>query len=235
MTIEAFLKRFVDGYLLHDLESMANITLPAGQEDGAVGYPMVSTTLAGIELLGGLISKDKETFDPFKGGLYFSDYWDRCLVKVNKHYLGLGRLFKQLIRNGLAHNFITKPRILVVKSSNPSIVGESISYDLGRGALVVDCVGFYKDFEKSYRTYIRPIVFDSEAWEIADKLAMQQRLDKMIERYSKESDKEFNDCVTNTLGRMSITGFETKSGGASGYNPTASGIENIIPLTTSGL
>jgi hypothetical protein len=46
--------------MLHDLDSMAKIKapvkLPDGQLCGGAGYPMILTTLAGIEVLGILMS-----------------------------------------------------------------------------------------------------------------------------------------------------------------------------------
>src|SRR5262245_21182594 len=54
MNINDFLTQYVEGYLFEDLHSMAAIGLPKGKSCGAVGYPMVAATVAGIELLGGL-------------------------------------------------------------------------------------------------------------------------------------------------------------------------------------
>ncbi|MGE5836006.1 MAG: hypothetical protein ACM4AI_16110 [Acidobacteriota bacterium] len=51
MEIEAFLERFVEGYLFGDLESMAQVRLE-GRKYGNCGYSMVLVELAGAELLG---------------------------------------------------------------------------------------------------------------------------------------------------------------------------------------
>jgi hypothetical protein len=55
LTLGEFLERYVEGYLFADLQSMAAVKVPAGQY-GALGYPMMMTALAGVELLGALTS-----------------------------------------------------------------------------------------------------------------------------------------------------------------------------------
>jgi len=47
-----FLEKFVEGYLLSDLKTMAEI--PAKDGPGNLGYPMVLAVFAGCELLGAL-------------------------------------------------------------------------------------------------------------------------------------------------------------------------------------
>src|SRR5689334_16115349 len=75
MNIADFLEQYVEGYLFEDLTSMEPIRAGQGKECGAVGYPMVAATLAGIELLGALTSA--KTFDPIRGGRqYFRSFWE---------------------------------------------------------------------------------------------------------------------------------------------------------------
>src|SRR5689334_14597119 len=72
MPIEEFLERFVEGYLFSDLRSLADIKLPGSASFGAAGYPMVASTMAGIELLGALTSG--ETFQPKRGRRRFNEF-----------------------------------------------------------------------------------------------------------------------------------------------------------------
>ena len=73
MKIDDFLDRHVEGYLFKDLDAMSAISLKPGEAYGAVGYPMVSTALAGIELLGGLVSP--QVFNANNGATYFRNFW----------------------------------------------------------------------------------------------------------------------------------------------------------------
>jgi hypothetical protein len=66
MTIDDFLTKFVEGYLFHDLENMSNLKVLPAQVDGAAGYPIVATVMAGIELLGNLLTPNISSFDPVK-------------------------------------------------------------------------------------------------------------------------------------------------------------------------
>jgi hypothetical protein len=80
---------------------MAPIKPEDGKTGGGVGYPMVATALAGIELFGGLTSK--ETFNPHEGKKYFKEFWQL----VYPHHAALGSPVYELARNGLAHQFLT--------------------------------------------------------------------------------------------------------------------------------
>ena len=56
MTLDACLRTYVSGYLLVDLRSMETFKLSARRRAWALGYPMVMSVAAGIELLGSLMS-----------------------------------------------------------------------------------------------------------------------------------------------------------------------------------
>jgi len=77
MKIDEFLLRVVDGYLLHDLENMATFTTQVGTV-GAMGYPMLVSTLAGMELLGNLLMPNTD--------LYLCTFWARPPQAANRSY-----------------------------------------------------------------------------------------------------------------------------------------------------
>lgn len=192
MVIDDFLKQFVEGYLFHDLESMSKITLPIGQNDGAAGYPMVATTLAGIELLGGLLMPNTDPFDPQnKSNDYFLNYWNNYLSKKHPHYTGLGRLFRQLMRNGIAHTFVAKPGIFVEKGSN-----RQMSIDTTRQEIYIDCNVFFKEFEDSYIKLVKPIIAGTATSPLTTKITMQTRLDSINQVYSDDSTRLFTAIPT---------------------------------------
>jgi hypothetical protein len=83
MTLDEFLERFVEGYLFEDLCSMAAIKLSDGQRYGAVGYPMVMTTLAGVELLGILTATKR--FHPNEGDDRFREFWQVTCIRGSRH------------------------------------------------------------------------------------------------------------------------------------------------------
>jgi len=225
MTIENFLSRFVDGYLLHDLENMASLQCLPGCDAGAAVYPLLMTTLSGIELLGGLISQNK--FDKYKNDEYFSNYWNKYLLKVDQQYKGFEKLVRNLIRHGLAHTFLTKHGVLVVKYSGHLKSRSAIYLDLINKTVVVDCVKFCQDFKTSYQQYIRPVIFENINTVSFSKDSVQQRLDEMNDLYSKESEKEFADYLKQEITYTSLNGLL-----ASGASLSASGISATTNITT---
>lgn len=236
MNIDDFLERFVEGYLFHDLESMEKITLPDGQDDGAVGYPMVATVLAGMELLGGLLMPNTEPFNPRKTNDYFLNYWDNYFAKQNQAYTGLGRLFRQLIRHGISHTFVAKPGIFVEKGSN-----RQMSIDTTRQEIYIDCNVFFKEFGESYRKLVRPIVDNTAVNPLTNKSNMQTRLDDLNRAYSNDSTRLFNNLPTLhpstvNIGRRSqapVSPFfpKTRSSGAS---PSFTPLHTSTPSKSNG-
>ena len=191
MTIDDFLAKFVKGYLLHDLESMAQISLPPGQNDGVVGYPMIATVLAGMELLGWILSPGNIVFDPAGGSNgYFLNFWNNYFTKQYPQYSNLGRLFRKLMRNGIAHNFVAKSGIIVQKGS-----GQIVSIDSARQEIYIDCIVFYKEFEDTYHKLVEPIVNNLASSSLTTKKDMQQRLDDLSLNYSSEAQRLFGGLI----------------------------------------
>jgi len=84
MDIEEFLKVNIEGYLLNDLENMANYRKDPSKQYGELAYPMIISTIAGMELLGALLDPGK--FDKYKGNEYFRHYWEQYLDQKYKNY-----------------------------------------------------------------------------------------------------------------------------------------------------
>lgn len=192
--IEKFLKLFVEGYLFHDLRKMDEITLGHGEVYGKACYPMLASVAAGIELLGYLTSDEPlatETTDPkraeHQANDHFTYYWANYLSKVNKRYKPFVELFRELVRNGLAHMFLAKPGVFVDKGLN-----SPIPHLATNGQVVfVNCTIFAADFVQSYNHFVRPIVFDGREDGKTNKAKMQRQLDNLLERYSAKSDEKF--------------------------------------------
>ena len=179
MDINKFLEQFVEGYLFCDIESMLKIELEDGQKYGACGYPVVMSVLAGMELLGGLLSKN--TFDKYAGDKCFDNYWDNyfCIFDHKYKISGIKKLVRGLIRHGLAHNSITKQGIFIGKDGSVT----HWHLDKEKSQLFIDFSKFYKDFRASYNKFIKnnPSI----------RSEMQIRLNEMIKEYSKEAEDLF--------------------------------------------
>lgn len=182
MNIERFLAEKVEGYLFQDLEQLAQITLPSGQSAGAAGYPMVLTTLSGMELLGALLSI--KPYDPNNGDSHFAWYWTHFLSRSHELYRAprnIPKLVRGQARNPMAHVFISGHGILVTKSRGK----EHFYLDRSRRIFVIDCLRLFDDFVSSYRTLVVPIL-KGTARKIGDDIVitrdtMQDRLNEMAE------------------------------------------------------
>jgi hypothetical protein len=187
LEINEFFDRFVDGYLLGDLRTMAEIkTEPPF---GGVGYPMMATTLAGTELLGGLLlprSTPAAKTPAKRGNQNFMHYWNHYFVEENQIYQGLGMLFRQLVRHGIVHSFVAKHNVWIERGTF-----KPVSIYSQKKGLFVDCILFYRDFESSYLARVRPIVDGTSVSARTTKSEMQQRLASLEREDEETSGKAF--------------------------------------------
>ncbi|HEX7668381.1 MAG TPA: hypothetical protein VF395_02300, partial [Polyangiaceae bacterium] len=111
--LDEFLLRNVEGYLFDDLETLKNAPQPEGRVGGAVVYPLLVTTFAGIELLGGLVGTNKYAShaDPAR----FEYFWRTYLYPGDAVRAAAGKVLYKLARHGLAHAFVVKGNLLVGK------------------------------------------------------------------------------------------------------------------------
>ena len=150
----------IEGYLLGDLESMATEIKP--KEIGAVGYPMAMAVLAGSELLGALTSDVAKTNR-------IEHYWTTYMARVNEKYGDLAAIAAELFRNGIAHSYLSRPGVAVVRGG--------VEWHLQRHpslGVVLDCVKLYRDFRRSYEDYAKRYILDNVT-------EAQGRLDKLTQ------------------------------------------------------
>lgn len=223
MDIDTFINQVIKGYLLCDLDSMHKIKLPKGQKDGACGYPMLTSILSGIELLGVLSSpyayKPK---DSSYGRKCFNHFWNNYLVLTNQQYQDFADFFYSMVRNGLMHLFLTKTNVMVTKGASKY----HMQYDnKGFGYLMIDVKRFHKDFRKSAMHLIKEL---GKKKNKSLKDLAQKNLNDLIDSYNIEAKTSYN------LLKDPLAVPHTVSSGASGaIQTTPSGI-NISNVSTSG-
>ena len=110
--LDYFLKKNVEGYLFEDIATLKRAKQTPGKTEGAVGYPLLVTTCTGIELLGALVSPKK--FIRKNGQAHFIRFWKEYLYP-EKPRVSVGNAVYQLARHGLAHVFVVKGNLVVVK------------------------------------------------------------------------------------------------------------------------
>ena len=199
MSVAALLEHVVDGYLLGDLKSMRTAIRPAAT--GAVCYPMLMAVLAGSELLGSLTG---DTGDPIER------YWQTYMSRVNDRYGDIAAIASELCRNGVAHMYLTKPGVGVVRAQPARHLVREHS-DL----LILDCDVLHDHFKQSYERHARADIqrSDEEA---------QRRLNKLVRHYATKSAQLLNKLPADRFPIPQSVPSHTR-------RPTASGIESIRP------
>lgn len=140
-----------------------------------------------MELLGQLLMPNINPFNPSKGDNYFLNYWDNYFSKKYPEYKGLGKLFRQLMRNGISHNFVAKPGIFVEKGKN-----RRMSVDTTKQEVYIDCNVFYREFKESYNLLVKPIISESTELFRTKKIRTQTRLNNLSSTYTNDSKRLFD-------------------------------------------
>jgi hypothetical protein len=235
VSIDDFLERLVEGYMLEDLEMMSKESLPEGKRYGAVGYPMMTTILSGMELLGGLLLPSKQSFDPRKGRVNFLNFWDHYFAKRYPDYAGLGNLMYNLIRHGVAHTFVAKHGIIIHKFS-----GQPLLINTDKEEVYIDPNVFYKEFKETYNKMIKIIIKNDTEVSGAKRNLMQSRLDRIEKDYSNDSKKFFSELpVLSSKVRTSnytsklLGSLTSNTSRASGASTSMAPIDDIPIISTS--
>jgi len=171
--LNAFLQRTVEGYLFEDLRTMKAASLPPGKEAGAVGYPLLMSAFAGIELLGALLSLSQ--FNKDKGAEYFVSFWRDYLYPTDSCRAAAGETLYKLVRHGLAHVYVTKGDIWVFKHAP-----EMHLVRRHDGAICVDAARLADDLEESYESRVKPLIAASDG---ISGVSMTMRLGEMEVAY----------------------------------------------------
>jgi len=182
--LEAFLNRVVDRYLLSDIETLKSASAPSGSDDGAANYPLLMTVFGGIELLGNLTSSS--AFNRNEGSKRFEEFWSQYMYPTSPLRCAAGRALYNLARHGIAHAFVVKGPLHVVKS-NPRLhlVKEP------SGDVFVDAVQLADDFKDAYRSLVKPSVARCSALATT----MQTRLVEMETDYGSRASELLADMM----------------------------------------
>lgn len=191
MTPSDFTKQFIEGYIFGDLETMSQCKdVPNGKNYGMVGYPMLGTIMAGMELMGGLLLPSTARYNPNDMRPNFCNYWDNCFVKEYPQYAGLGNLFYSLIRNGIAHVFIAKYGVTVNKLAGPAIL-----IDQSKQEIFINPNELYKEFEISYINQAKSTLDGSATTTIVPTTVLQSRIASFEANDQVKSQQEFNNLT----------------------------------------
>lgn len=190
MTVNEFVTEFIDGYIASDLDTMSKAFRAEGLKHGDLGYPMVLTTLAGIELLGGLLLPMSSAFTTKNSKHRFLRFWNDYLAQDYPVYGGFGDLFYTLLRSGVVHTYTAKHGVYVTKGS-----GAPLRYDDVNQQVIIDSNVFAQDFLSTYRKNVLPLLTNVEDATDPSSTSMQAHLDQMMKLYEQSSESEFRNLI----------------------------------------
>jgi hypothetical protein len=203
--LDDFLAHHVEKYLFYDIRFME-------QDDangGGVGYPMLMTCCAGIELLGALRSTSRFQTHGC-GDKYFADYWQNCLYPPPSRFAGHHARVYQLVRHGIAHLFFTKGNIGVVRKQ------PTLHFMSDRsGLFLIDAVQFGRDLIDSYTRAVKPILSDPAR--LAEKAGMEARLAEMESEFGSQATRHAGASAPNA--HLGATGPTTQSAASASSRP----------------
>lgn len=163
--VNAFLRHNIEGYLFHDLKAMQQIE---------VGYPLLMSTFAGIELFGALLSTTP--FDARNGRKYFGAYWADHLYPSLQQSGAVGDTLYQLARHGIAHGFVLKGPLGVTTSDPSRHLRQN-----AQGIFVVNAVALANDLIDGYPRSVKTLSTGTGG--NVNRQTVQQRLDEMWSAY----------------------------------------------------
>jgi hypothetical protein len=170
-----FLAQHVERYHLEDIAAMSRTQPAPVSGGGACGYPLIMTVCSGVELLGALSSPTP--FNTRSGSTYFLQYWRAHVYQGDPGREEAGEGLYQLARHGLAHAFVMKGSIHVIKRDAGSHLRLTAA-----GDLYVDSAQLADDFVSSYHHRFKP--------QYAGSTTAQARLGEMWSEYVKQADGE---------------------------------------------
>jgi hypothetical protein len=214
-----FLAHSVEGYLFGDLKAMQAVSQAEGARGGGLGYPMLMTTLAGIELLGALLIE--QPFDAHAGKKYFQAYWKSYLYPNDPPKAAAADIAYALARHAIAHTFLLKGRLAVVKG-RPTVhlaLGSS-------GEFYIDATQLALDFIDSYDSRIKPSL-DNPSGRV-NSVTMGQRLSELELSYANAAAS-----TTAAIAATSLTTVPTMAEGSDPFGRISSSVSTNSTILMS--
>jgi hypothetical protein len=153
--LRSFLAHNVERYLFGDLERMGNLRDIPPPLGGGVGYPVLQSAFAGIELLGGMVASEPFSAEAKAGRSYFVGYWESYLYPNQAFAREIANAVYTLFRNGIAHTFLPKGAVGVYVGNAPMHLKRDAS-----GVVYLDALQLASDLKKSYFDRVLPVVGD---------------------------------------------------------------------------
>lgn len=218
MRTNDFFDVIVEGYLFHDLENMINLNIMPGEKYGNLGYPIIVSCISGMELLSLVLQQSPLPTDYYNSQHNYLNYYiENYLGQIQPNYKQnkLPIIIKRLLRNGIAHMFISKPDVIVVKSQKDVHLKKDDVHDV----IYIDCIELVKDFKTSYETLVKQIIDAPKSGDLTNTVQIQSRIDELTNYLANETNSVLD------LSQFIKVLSGTKISNASGMSQQVSNIE----------
>ncbi|MEX0748873.1 MAG: hypothetical protein WD467_02760 [Candidatus Saccharimonadales bacterium] len=179
--LDSFLDKYIDGYLLSDIKTIKD-KIPRDNHPGNASYLMTSALCSGIEFLGFLLRQPQEGQE-VNGSFAFEHYCKNYLKNIDSRYEAFGIIGRELIRNGIAHSFVTKGKVGITRR------GDRDDTHLVRYAdkklVIINPDFLYEDFKKSYLEYAKPRL--AETGDLRNRA--ETNYQRLKDKYNEEIDR----------------------------------------------
>ena len=211
-----FLRHNIEQYLFDDLRVMQGLPTPPAGGGGGLGYPLLMSALAGIELLGALVSQSP--FDTNSGRSYFREYWQLFLYPNDVGRHGAADFIYTSARNAITHSFLLKGQVGIVKGQPAWHLTKDAS-----GAFYIDASQLASDLIVSYEARVKPCL--TAATSQLSRATILDRVQELQASYAKTA----QNAVTKT---PSPGGMAPASIGISGLSgPVSSSVSRTAALS----
>lgn len=206
ITVESLFDK-LDSYLLGDIEAMLEVR---HKDSSGIGYPCLITILSGMELLGILISGDKDHA--------FKYFWEMLETEIITYKSPkLRHVFRQAIRNGIAHYYLAKTGIYV-HNDNPQNHLCKVTIQ-GVNGICVSCSALYRDFNTIYKQIKTELLLDPSKAHLDTLLDSMNEGQVYVDEYlkSKAFEKSFKGITLTEKDLIGASGFGPRDG--SSFHP----------------
>lgn len=174
ISIDDFLSDVIDNNLINDMNTIkkyTDILRKVGDRRGLIAYPILSSVISGIELLGMLTAPDdyiriNRVGNESKEKWYFIYFWIEYLKTANRipYLQSEAELVWRDIRNGIAHKYMIKSLIVTYRfHEDQHLTYKNIENEK---TLVLSANQLFEDFVTAYNIYKNKLWGDDNLYQI---------------------------------------------------------------------
>jgi hypothetical protein len=200
---EAFFGKFIEGYLVSDLNRLNKLRQREGA--GNCAYLILQLSLTGFDLIGSLVTNKLKLGQ--SGSRYFDEFIEKFMSEIDQNYVKSKTILWKSMRNKLAHSYLTYDFVVVYKGKG----ARAIEHD--KRETHIYCKNLVKDFNVAVAKVREQMNANSSFKELVGKNAKAILHDLSINENTNGTTKELHESLAGI--RASIFENSARGSGAS--------------------